>query len=113
MVSRTVRMSTRFEDRYVAFVDILGFRDIIKSMEREPKLFATIDNALKVISNQVKVSHDYKRSRETKRHVRGGAISFLPRISLQMSAFSDCYVISEETSAWRVVAAVQALASTL
>src|SRR5439155_21361427 len=95
-------LNSPFENRYVAFVDILGFRDLIRRMPREPELFDIARSTLDQIDHQVRSFRDYRRQKRT------GARSVLSRPDLQMSAFSDCYVVSG-TAAWRVVAAVQAL----
>ena len=97
-------LNSPFENRYVAFVDILGFRDLIRRMPREPELFDIARSTLDQIDHQVRSFRDYRRQKRT------GARSVLSRPDLQMSAFSDCYV---GTAAWRVVAAVQALGATL
>ncbi len=45
-----------FEDRFVAFVDILGFRDIVSRMQKEHGLFSTVRDALKT-SRRFKSPH--------------------------------------------------------
>lgn len=40
-----------------------------------------------------------------------GITPLIPTSNLQMTAFSDCYVLSEVAPAWHVLAAVQALGS--
>jgi hypothetical protein len=87
---------TRFEQRYVAFVDILGFSDIVKRMDAEEHLFTTIRDALWKLSSQSRGFTEYRRKKKS---------------DIRMAAFSDCYVLSEASSfkAWRVLAAVQKL----
>jgi hypothetical protein len=96
-----------FEDRYVAFVDILGFSNLVNRMRKEPALFKLIRGTLDSIDEQAQQFEEYRRQKRT------GARSVLPPVQLEMTAFSDCYVVSDTTSAWRVVAAVQFLGSTL
>src|SRR2546427_12703954 len=88
---------TRFEDRFVAYVDVLGFRDIVKRMHKEPALFDMTRYTLDFINKQVGNLKDYREKK------RSGARSVLPPSQLQMSAFSDCYVVSDTATAWRVV----------
>ncbi len=49
-----------FEDRFVAFVDILGFRDIVSRMQKEHGLFSTVRDALKTSG------HPQERKRKRK-----------------------------------------------
>jgi hypothetical protein len=39
----------RFKNLYLAFVDILGFKDIIQRMSKEPQFFTTVRDALKTV----------------------------------------------------------------
>jgi hypothetical protein len=105
--AKTLSRASQFEDRYVTFVDILGFREIVRRMHQEPALFDTIRGMLDSIDEQAQDFNQYRRQK------RRGARAVLPPVQLQMSAFSDCYVVSDTTSAWRVVVAVQALGSLL
>ena len=36
----------RFQQRFIAFVDVLGFSGIVKRMSREDRLFTTVRDAL-------------------------------------------------------------------
>jgi len=104
-----------FEDRYVAFVDILGFRNIVARMEREQGLFSTVRDALKTIDEQAREFRNYRVARKKSHEalIASGQVPLTPPPQLQMTAFSDCYVISETAPAWRVLAGVQALGATL
>jgi hypothetical protein len=87
---------SRFEQRYIAFVDILGFADIVKRMATDERLFTTIRDALWKLSSQSREFTEYRRKKKS---------------DIRMTAFSDCYVLSESSSfePWRVLAAVQKL----
>jgi len=108
-------MARTFEQRFVAFVDILGFRDVVARMRTEPQLFRTVRDALKTISSQAQQFREYRRATGLARMrlLRGGAVQLLQPTHLEMTSFSDCYVISDRTPAWRILAATQALASAL
>jgi hypothetical protein len=99
-----------FKERFVAFVDILGFRDIVRRMQSEHALFVTARDALKTIEEQSKRIEEYRLLCNRPR--TGHRASFLSPTDLEMTAFSDCYLISD-TSAWQLLAAVQALGSNL
>src|SRR5580698_11008935 len=102
----------RFEQRCIAFVDILGFRNIVERMSREDRLFTTVRDALKGLDRQSRDFQHYRRERRKKREetVRQGRVPLdVSHSNLQMTAFSDCYVLSEVSPAWHVLAAVQAL----
>jgi hypothetical protein len=49
-----------FDTRYVAFVDILGFRNIVRRMQKESELFATVRDALKNIRKQAQKFREYR-----------------------------------------------------
>ena len=103
------RHRAAFEDRFLAFVDILGFRHLVKRMKTEPDLLPTVRNALKGIDNQVGYFKQYYEERQK----RPGKDSLS---DLSMVAFSDCYVISmayKRHGAWRVLAGVHALGTRL
>jgi hypothetical protein len=101
----------RFQQRFIAFVDILGFSSIVKRMSREDRLFTTVRDALKGLDRQARDFQHYRRERNEKREaaLRTGAVPIAGNSNLQMTAFSDCYVLSEVFPAWHVLAAVQAL----
>jgi hypothetical protein len=88
-----------FEERFVAFVDILGFWHLVGRMKKDRRLFTTIRDALNIIGNQSRQFRQYRAQRGES--------------DLRMTAFSDCYVVSGRISAWRVLAGVQALGATL
>jgi len=73
-----------FQDRVVAFIDILGFRDLLKRMTAtDPGLFSLIKNALE------SMLRDEQRAYEPLRQ------SMMASHSLETTSFSDCTVISE------------------
>jgi hypothetical protein len=102
-----------FEKRYVALVDVLGFKSLIARMNAEPRLFRTIRDALKVVDKQSRAFRKYRTTFNAERRARveAGGVSFVGDMRLQMTAFSDSFVVSDTRPAWHVLAAVQALAS--
>lgn len=110
-------MPAGFERRFLGFVDVLGFRSIVTRMDRQPRLFQTVRNSLKVVSEQAERFGKYRKNFNAARRERRrrGGIVFLSDmfgdIKLQMTAFSDCYIVSDTFPAWHVLAAVQALGS--
>jgi len=102
-------MSTRrFQDRYIAYVDILGFSSLVSRIAEDRNLFALIRDTLKHLNEQTNNVRQYRRRKRDPKHAQ-----IVRPTNLQMTAFSDCYVISETTPAWHVVAAVQALGARL
>jgi hypothetical protein len=102
-----------FEQRYIAFVDVLGFANVVERMENERHVFNTVRDVLKSLDNQAQIFRKYRQSMRAKREAtrRKGSAPLIPPSDLQMTAFSDCYVLSEIGAAWHVLAAVQALGS--
>ncbi len=102
-----------FHRRYIAFVDILGFQNIVKPMETDSELYDTVRDALKMLATQASEFRKYRRSIQDKRKETEsrGKVSLDLGSNLQMTAFSDCYVLSEPDHAWQVLAAVQLLGS--
>jgi hypothetical protein len=105
----------RFQNRFIAFVDILGFRGIVERMSGDEKLFETIRDALQGLDRQ---SRDFRKYRHKERDkvraiLESGSVPLIANSDLQMTAFSDCYVISEVSPAWHVLAAVHALGARL
>lgn len=102
-----------FHRRYIAFVDILGFENIVERMKADPRLFDTVRDALKMVDAQAQEFREYRRIKQDKdeKTQRGGRVSLDLDSDLQMTAFSDCYLLSESHQAWHVLAAVQALGS--
>jgi hypothetical protein len=100
-----------FQQRFIAFVDVLGFSGIAKRMSTDNTLFMTIRDALKNLDRQSRDFQRYRRERRVKREaiLRKGFVRLIGESSLQMTAFSDCYVLSETSPAWHVLSAVQAL----
>jgi len=101
----------RFQQRFIAFVDVLGFGSIVKRMSNDDRLFTTVRDALKDVAQQSRDFQRYRREQRIKRKaiLRKGIAPLTGDSNLQMTAFSDCYVISEVAPAWHVAAAVQAL----
>ncbi len=62
-------MNDRFNERYVAFVDILGFRNIVKHMATDERLFVTIREALTGLGKQSDIFREYARTRTDKKTV--------------------------------------------
>jgi hypothetical protein len=109
-MSTTSEKPEAFEERFVAFIDILGFTSLVARMEMEPQLFTALRDDLELIERQI---HDLQEHRRLhNRSNVGRHASFLPHSDLEASAFSDCYLISD-TTVWQVVVAVQALACRL
>ena len=112
MLPKPVSMGKhRFQNRFVAFVDVLGFRNLVERMSHEDRIFATVRDALKVLDRQALGFQQYRRERRSKRQElrRKGGVSVVGETNLQMTAFSDCFVLSEVSPAWHVLAAVQSL----
>lgn len=105
--------TSNFQQRFIAFVDILGFSDIVARMPAEGRLFNTVRDALKDLDRQSREFQRYRREYRNKREatLRKGVAPLGGNTNLQMTAFSDCYVLSEISPAWHVLAAVQALGS--
>ena len=51
-----------FHHRYIAFVDILGFGNLVKLMEKDSQLYDTVRDALKMLTTQASEFHRYRRS---------------------------------------------------
>jgi hypothetical protein len=107
-----------FKERFVAFVDILGFKDIVKRMQNDNDLFVTVRDALATIDTQAQRLEAYRQLCNPP--MGPGRASLLPRTDVAMTAFSDCYLISEAasddegpSSPWHLIAAVQSLGSNL
>lgn len=105
----------RFRRRFIAYVDMLGFRKIVERMSDEDGLFTTVRDALKGLDRQSRVFLRYGRRQRSKRAaiLRKGGVPLIGNSDLQMTAFSDCYVLSEVSPAWHILAAVQALGAGL
>jgi len=104
--------TTSFEDRFVAFVDILGFSSIVKHAATDGDTFETLRDALENIDGQVKRLEEYRLWCAS----LDPAARFLSAPTpIEMTAFSDCYLISGKASdgAWAVFAAAQALGANL
>jgi len=86
-------------------------------MDQQPRLFRTVRDSLKVVSEQAERFKKYRKNfnaarRERRR--RGGVVilgDMFGDVKLQMTAFSDCFLVSDTFPAWHVLAAVQALGS--
>jgi hypothetical protein len=109
-----------FTKRFVAFVDILGFTEIVNGMvSGKNNDFQNIRDALSTIDKQVEGFDEYRRLCAP---LPAPRVSLLPPSDVTMTAFSDCYLISEgaeepdtgeEVPPWRLMAAVQALGADL
>src|SRR5262245_5947876 len=66
---------TVWVDRVVAFVDILGFKDLLKEMEGNSSVFQTVSNALRHLldTENTLTAHEH---------------------TTEMTTFSDCTVLS-------------------
>lgn len=103
---------SRFQLRYLALVDVLGFKGIVERMAADGRLFVTVRDALKTLARQSRTFRRYNATARAKYKatIRKGIAPMPVRKSeLRMTAFSDCYVVSETFPAWHVLAAVQAL----
>jgi hypothetical protein len=101
-----------FEDCFVAFVDILGFSSVVKQAATDGDKFETLRDALRNIDAQVQRLEGYRGLCAS----LDPAARFLWRPTpIEMTAFSDCYLISGKVSdgPWAVFAAVQALGANL
>ena len=101
-----------FEERFVAFVDILGFSSIVERAATDGDTFETVRDTLKDIDAQVQRLEEYRRRCAS----LDPAARFLSSPTpIEMTAFSDCYLISGKVSdgAWAVFAAAQALGANL
>jgi hypothetical protein len=78
----------RLQQRFIAFVDILGFRSLIERMPHEDDLFTAVRDALNDIHRQSLQFQHYRRNR--KASLRGGTVPLTRDTDLQMTAFSDC-----------------------
>jgi hypothetical protein len=107
-----------FEGRFVAFVDVLGFCDLVNRAKADRRTFEWLRDALARIDAQAQRLEEYRQLCSSP--VPGRVVSSLPRTDVTMTAFSDCYLLSErasddegERSPWNLMAAVQALGSDL
>lgn len=96
----------RFEQRFIAFIDILGFSDLVKEMTKHVDLFGSVRDALKHLDDQSRSFREYRQKRRNRTMANGTPVG-----DFQMAAFSDCCVFSDSYAAWRVIDAVQALGS--
>src|ERR1700722_6675646 len=74
-----------------------------------PELFDRVRDSLRTIRGQSDAFDEYraeKREVSKKRAARGKESSRSTDVA--MTAFSDCYVVSESEDVWRVLAGVQA-----
>jgi hypothetical protein len=115
-MSAATRRKPGFEDRYLAFVDVLGFRDVVHQMAQRPELFSSVRDTLKTLDGQARRLRDHaqqiKAARARAKQKRVAWLGLNTR-GVEMTAFSDCYVVSQTFPAWEVLAAVQALGSDL
>jgi hypothetical protein len=90
-----------YEDRIIAFVDILGFRDMLTEMDRSPEIFSTVKSALYSVMYEelaVRYGEDdpdaFKSTYDILDPDQEAADS--DTTGAQMTAFSDCFLISEK-----------------
>jgi hypothetical protein len=106
-----------YERRVVAFVDILGFGDIVARTTSDPSLFREVRDVLKLILHQEQLIQAHRQrlmDKERARRHSGLSIRLLPASRAEMTAFSDCYLVSDKIkSGWHVPVTAQALAATL
>lgn len=86
------RGANAYDDRYVAFVDILGFANIVGRSENDAKLVANLTKALEGIS-------------------RGAAQARSAELGMEATAFSDTVVLSVPTSAEGLLHMLKTIAS--
>lgn len=93
---RTPMGKNHFQQRFIAFVDILGFSGIVERMPHEEQLFKIVRDALKGLNRQERNVQKYRRKNREQREatLRKGIAPLFMHTSLQMTAFSDCYVLS-------------------
>ena len=89
-----------YQDRFIAFVDILGFRDLLTDMDRSPEIFGTVRRSLySVAGEELRVrwgdeeNDEFKLTYEMLDSEHEASPS--EKTGTQMTAFSDCYLISE------------------
>jgi hypothetical protein len=109
LVARSQRK--RLEDRCVAFVDILGFSDIVRRMSDEKHLFTTVRDMLGIVEKQCQSFQHYRKQIREKNSQSPLLRLASPQTDLQMTGFSDSYIISEVMPAWHILATVHALGS--
>lgn len=106
------------EDRVVAFIDILGFKDLVSrlfSPEGGSSLHEILGN-LQHVAEQQKWAHATNQSRQWMREVLPSIRASDPEPDLQVTAFSDSIVFSDrlcESGAREVIIAAQRLAVSL
>lgn len=91
MVEEDVPKTARYEDRYVAFIDILGFKELIKQSVKEskgPRSLQSIFNAMNLDFSDI--SKDYSK------HYTQKPGQELDAPDLRVNTFSDFVVISSE-----------------
>lgn len=104
-------MARTFVKRFVALVDILGFKSIVDRMHDDPGLFRTVRDMLKTAARQATRFDKYRAKFNPARRDPRRSISFVADMRLEMTAFSDSFVVSDTHPAWHVLAAVQAIGS--
>lgn len=77
-------MHIEYETRYVAFLDLLGFKNMVMLSESDPKMLNIISTALCYIQNMQTDNYE--------------GIMPMVKLSKQVTAFSDSVVISYNTT---------------
>jgi hypothetical protein len=97
LIFKSCVMNTDLESRIVAFIDILGFRDLISRMgDGETELLKTVLSAFDAVERTEKQTYD--------------DIGRLMMPTKEMTFFSDCIAISDlEENFFRVVLAARSL----
>jgi len=79
------------ERRAVAFLDILGFRELVTRIDKDADLFKRLRNTLKVTYSE---KRRWAKRRESAANNADPAVMFIPARDVQFTAFSDCIVSS-------------------
>ena len=96
-ISHSGDRANSFEDRVVAFIDIIGFRTVVEDARTDGETFKTVRDALNTINEQVQRFEKYRQWRESLNLTARAVLSVGNPV--EMTAFSDCYLISGRISA--------------
>ena len=89
-----------YQDRFIAFVDVLGFRDLLKAMDEDVAIFDTVRGSLySVMGEELRVRWGDEGKDEFKLTyaMLDAEQEATPseKTGAQMTAFSDCFLVSE------------------
>lgn len=106
------------ETRVTAYVDILGFSDLMNQLQERPELLGSIEGTLRLIKGREYAIYEPRPVPpvDCLATVEAPRIAFgdLGKPGVEMSAFSDCFVISDAGNlAYTVIARAQELAFSL